>query len=50
MKKSPVPQPKPQSKPITSNDQRSNVKNPNNIQHDQAQGNRGKQLNPNQKE
>ena len=33
----------------TPNDQRSIVKNPNNRQHAQAQGNRGKQLNPNQK-
>ncbi len=32
----------------TPNDKRGVVKNPNNLQHDQAEGNRGKQLNPNQ--
>jgi hypothetical protein len=32
------------------NDQKANVKNPNNPQHDKAEGNRGKQLNPNQTE
>jgi hypothetical protein len=31
------------------NDQRSNVKNPNNRAHAQSHGNRGKQMNPNQK-
>ena len=31
----------------SGNDQRSTVKNPNNSQHAKAQGNRGKQLNPN---
>jgi hypothetical protein len=31
------------------NDNRSNVKNPNNPQHDKSHGNRGKQQNPNQK-
>ncbi|MCX4244182.1 hypothetical protein [Paraliomyxa miuraensis] len=31
----------------SSNDQRSDVKNPNNPQHDKAHGNRGAQLNPN---
>jgi hypothetical protein len=30
------------------NDQRSDVKNPNNPSHDKAHGNRGGQLNPNQ--
>lgn len=30
------------------NDDRANVKNPNNLQHDKANGNKGKQLNPNQ--
>ena len=32
-----------------SNKQRSDVKNPNNIQHEQNQDNRAKQLNPNHK-
>jgi len=41
-KKDPKTEPKP-------NDQRSDVKNPNNPKHDQAHGNRGKQMNPNQK-
>jgi len=31
------------------NDQRSNVKNPNNPNHAKNNGNKGKQLNPNQK-
>lgn len=31
----------------TANDQRSDIKNPNNSQFDQNNGNRGKQLNPN---
>jgi len=33
----------------TANDQRSTVKNPNNIQHTQNQDNRSRQLNPNHK-
>ena len=34
--------------PPTPNDQRSVVKNPTSPEHDKAEGNRGKQLNPNQ--
>lgn len=33
-------------KPLSPNDQRSIVKNPNNPQHDQAAGNKGVQMNP----
>ena len=36
-------------KSSSGNNQRSTVKNPNNPQHDKSHGNRGKQMNPNQK-
>ena len=35
------------TQPPTPNDQRADVKNPNNIQHSQDQTNRANQLNPN---
>ena len=45
-----IMQEKEKSKSPSPNDNKANVKNPNNPQLDQANGNKGKQLNPNQKE